>query len=286
MKKLGKNKKIKILLFLIVLGLGLFSSSTSLARVTCPPNNGNVCNFVNWPRSPLGTGINPTCENGKCIYAELPTLIRYFYDWGIALGGLATFIALLIAGFLYITSIGNPQQMADAKDRIIWSFFGLIFLLSSWLILNTINPQLTTFRPLVLSLEAAKISPHQPCKKDADCPENHQCRIPPDQPPDQIQGRCFPRDIAIAPCRIAEVTFGDITKTVSRGKCVGVNWDTTAGKQITVVGVEPPDCLGALRFYTRERCHEHEEVPTFLVTNEQKKFSPGIVIQSMQLVAF
>ena len=59
------------------------------------------------------------------------------------LGGLLAFIALIIAGFLYLTSVGNPAKMKEAKDRVVWALGGLTLLLGSWLILNTINPQLT-----------------------------------------------------------------------------------------------------------------------------------------------
>ncbi|HBK72340.1 MAG TPA: hypothetical protein DDZ39_11920, partial [Flavobacteriaceae bacterium] len=75
-------------------------------------------------------------------------LIAYLYEWGIALGGLAAFVALLIAGFVYMTSVGDPTKMKEAMDRIKSALLGLIFLLSSYLILNTINPELTTLRPI------------------------------------------------------------------------------------------------------------------------------------------
>jgi hypothetical protein len=42
--------------------------------------------------------------------------------------------------------MGEPAKLGEAKDRIRSAFFGLILLLGSWLILNTINPQLTTFK--------------------------------------------------------------------------------------------------------------------------------------------
>jgi len=76
--------------------------------------------------------------------SSITELVAYFYEWGIALRGLAAFIALVSAGFQYLTSMGDPAKMKDAKDRIVSAILGLILLLSSWLILNTINPKLTT----------------------------------------------------------------------------------------------------------------------------------------------
>lgn len=90
---------------------------------------------IDWPPSPMGTTLNDA--------TTLTGLTKYLYEWGIALGGLAAFIALLIAGFLYLTSIGDPQKMADARGRIVMALFGLVLLLAAWIILNTINPDLT-----------------------------------------------------------------------------------------------------------------------------------------------
>jgi len=88
-----------------------------------------------WPPSPLGTQLT------AC--AILTDMVRYFYEWGLFIGGLAVFISLLIGGFLYLTSIGNPSRMTEAKDRIFSALIGLILLFSIYLILNTINPELT-----------------------------------------------------------------------------------------------------------------------------------------------
>lgn len=90
---------------------------------------------VGWPNSPMGTSLT--------INSSLTDLIKYFYEWGIALGGFAAFIALVIAGFQYLTSAGDAGRMKDAMDRIKSAGLGLVLLLSSFLVLNTINPQLT-----------------------------------------------------------------------------------------------------------------------------------------------
>jgi len=92
---------------------------------------------IGWPKSPMGTLMN------GCT--TLPVMIKYFYEWGVLLGGLATFIALVMAGFQYLTSVGDPNKMKDARGNIISAILGLTLVLASWLVLNTINPDLTTF---------------------------------------------------------------------------------------------------------------------------------------------
>jgi len=120
MRGFVKNKK--LIIFLIILGVFNIGSVVFALQVA-------------WPPSPLGTSLNDD--------SELPTFIGYLYEWGISIGGFLVFIALIIAGFQYLGSIGNPAMMRGAKDRIISALLGLALLLGSWLILNTINPQLT-----------------------------------------------------------------------------------------------------------------------------------------------
>ncbi len=96
---------------------------------------------INWPSSPL-TRVSLSGDS------EFHDLIAYVYGWGIGLGGLLTFIMFVIAGIEWMTSGGNPNKQAKAKARITSTLLGLSLLLSSWLILNTINPQLTVLTPL------------------------------------------------------------------------------------------------------------------------------------------
>ena len=96
---------------------------------------------LDWPPSPTGIDLN-NLTTGR----ELAEMIAYFYEWGISIGGLAAFFALVMAGFQYLTSVGDPGKMADARDRISSAITGLLLLLASFLILNVINPELTTLR--------------------------------------------------------------------------------------------------------------------------------------------
>jgi hypothetical protein len=161
------NKDKKILLFLVAfLLLGLVSKvlavdcSKILTQSTCETTqecdwdtvSGKCCGTteVKWPNSPFGTSI-ARCTN-------VTGMVKYFYEWGIALGGLAAFISLIIGGFQYLTSMGEPARLAEAKDRIKSAFFGLILLLGSWLILNAINPQLTTLKA---KLELVTVTPEE-----------------------------------------------------------------------------------------------------------------------------
>jgi len=95
---------------------------------------------IQWPSSPMGTPLTPD--------TRFHEFISYIYEWGISLGGIAVFIMLVWAGIEYLTSAGDPGKMRSAIKRIKSSILGLALLLTSWLILNTINPQLVRLAPL------------------------------------------------------------------------------------------------------------------------------------------
>jgi hypothetical protein len=116
---------------------------------------------VDWPASPLG-GYTLD-ENSR-----LADLVGYFFGWGVSLGGLAVFIALIIAGIQYITSVADPKKLNEAKDRIKSAAIGLALLLSSWAIFNLINPNLTSMETNLYSPKELKIE-RAPCSSASDC---------------------------------------------------------------------------------------------------------------------
>ena len=72
----------------------------------------------------------------------LPDYVKYIFNLSIIIGGLVAFGVFILGGAKHLTSAGDPTKMSDAKDQIFAGFLGLIILLSSYLILTTINPQL------------------------------------------------------------------------------------------------------------------------------------------------
>jgi len=76
----------------------------------------------------------------------LPEYVKYIFMFAIVAAGLLALLMMVIAGVQWSASVGNPGKMQDAKDKIFSALLGLAILVSSWLILNTINPQLTYLR--------------------------------------------------------------------------------------------------------------------------------------------
>lgn len=77
---------------------------------------------------------------------DFPLYVKYIFNFGVSIVGIVIFGALLYNGFLYLTSVGDPGKMNEAKSGVISAFFGAIILLSSVLLFNTINPQLTKIK--------------------------------------------------------------------------------------------------------------------------------------------
>ncbi len=76
--------------------------------------------------------------------------IKYIFNFIIIFSGLVALGALIRAGVIFLTSSGKPERLTAARQQIISAFWGMIILLSSYIILTTINPRLTVFPALSL----------------------------------------------------------------------------------------------------------------------------------------
>lgn len=118
------SKKQKFILAGIFSSLALFVAFFAEARKL----------EVNYPKLP---GLEPLTDS-----TTLPDLILYIFNLSILMGGLIAFGAIIFAGFLFLTSGANPGLRLKAKTRLQQVLLGIVVLLSSYLILNTINPEL------------------------------------------------------------------------------------------------------------------------------------------------
>ncbi len=101
-------------------------------------------------------------------------IFLYAYYALVIVGGIVAFGSLVLGGvqwFLYGGMVpaaeGKPPQMSEAKKRVITSFVGLIILLSSWIVLNSIDPKLLelpnlSFEKQVARVEKPRLCPAEP----------------------------------------------------------------------------------------------------------------------------
>ena len=78
------------------------------------------------------------------------TTVQNFYNYIIYVSGIIAIVFLIKGGFLYLTSTGKPEQVEKAKKQILAVFWGGIIILSSYIILSTINPRLVEFESFEL----------------------------------------------------------------------------------------------------------------------------------------
>lgn len=83
----------------------------------------------------------------------LPEYFKYIFNAIVFFSGLVAFLVLVKSGFQYLTSTGELAKMKDARDGIKSALLGVLIILSSYLILTTINPEL-----VVLSLEKSDVA--------------------------------------------------------------------------------------------------------------------------------
>ena len=96
---------------------------------------------VNYPTI-LGIGIG----NGT-----LPEYAKYFFNLGMGLAGFIAVISVAVGGIYYLIDYGKGKFTSEGKDRIKSGILGLLIVFCSYLIANTINPNLVIFKLNTLS---------------------------------------------------------------------------------------------------------------------------------------
>jgi len=73
-----------------------------------------------------------TLQGFECIFANVLSVI-------VPLAGLASFVTLIIGGFQYLTSAGDPKQAQKANSIITGAVIGLVVTMGVWFIFRFLN---------------------------------------------------------------------------------------------------------------------------------------------------
>lgn len=106
------------------------------------------------PASSPAAPLEPP-EPGEKVSLGIAQLIGNFYQWALGIGGLLALGVLIFGGILYTISAGNASRQDDAKGWLLGALMGILLLFGSYLILNTINPELTKLKDLKLIVNEA-----------------------------------------------------------------------------------------------------------------------------------
>lgn len=121
-------------------GAECYNSATGNQRSTSEVTSTNLT-YV--PLEPF-VGVNQT---GQATFGEL---LSGFFKLLINVGAFFAVVVLVVGGITYMVSESTVNKLIG-KERVKAAFIGLAILGASWLILNTINPELITFNKDLLS---------------------------------------------------------------------------------------------------------------------------------------
>ncbi|HPL93098.1 MAG TPA: pilin [bacterium] len=151
----------------------------------------------------------------------LPEYINKIYKWMIGAGLVLVGIMVTVGGFMYVSSAGDAKTVASGKKYIVNSLIGMLLLVSSYLILNTINPDVTTMEVLEVSTIEQKTMPTGICACDSnsDCPQaNTYCMSSSDTTPFNPK---VSSDVAEALSSVFNIFMGVATLPMGVGTTIG-----------------------------------------------------------------
>lgn len=144
-----KSKLTLFLLSLIFLGVATANvASGSERNFTFTPQVGIPdSNFQTDQKIPIGEE-----RNGTRSSTLLADYISSFYTYALNILGVLAVLVLMAGGVQWIISGGNTKKIESAKKMIGGSFLGGFLLLGSYLLLNTINPELTKLPAIEMTM--------------------------------------------------------------------------------------------------------------------------------------
>lgn len=77
--------------------------------------------------------------------APIANYVSEIYKYASGAVGILAAVMMMVAGLMWVTAGGNPGKIGEAKEIIVASLSGMVLVLTSYLILNQVNPGLTSF---------------------------------------------------------------------------------------------------------------------------------------------
>ncbi len=101
-------------------------------------------NLLCQTESAVGTGLAKDSLAGSGITHtdNFGDFVKKMVNFSLPYLALAAFLGYVIAGFMYVTALGNDEQMQKAKKIIVWVSIGLILVILSYAITNLLTGEL------------------------------------------------------------------------------------------------------------------------------------------------
>ena len=100
--------------------------------------------MINWlkKKAPAPAAFATLSLPCQATDVQLGVCINEIYLWAVGIVGLVAFARIVYAGIMYLQAAGKPGDVKEAKTIIYNSILGIVLLFSSYIILQTINPEL------------------------------------------------------------------------------------------------------------------------------------------------
>lgn len=156
MKFLKHKNKIFILLI-----LGFIVSAGGVSAATAP-----------FPNYVLEVPIGSTTS-----VRDIADYINTIYTFGVGIIGIVATVMIMFGGMKWLLAAGSQSKIGEAKEIMTSAIVGLVLALTSFLILNTINPALVTMSSTAVEIievvpyveEGSTAEAGGSCEEDADC---------------------------------------------------------------------------------------------------------------------
>lgn len=93
--------------------------------------------------------------NDVATIQALECIILQFFHIIVLLAGLAVFVMIIISGFKWLASGGNPKAVESARNTVTYAVLGLALIIGIWFILQFIE----TFTGLTVTKFTFPIAP-------------------------------------------------------------------------------------------------------------------------------
>jgi len=80
-------------------------------------------------------------------FGTLETVVGNIANYALYLSAAIAIIFIIIGGYKYLTSLGNPEAIQQAKNTIVWAIAGLILVLLAFLIIKYIETNIAPDKP-------------------------------------------------------------------------------------------------------------------------------------------
>lgn len=77
--------------------------------------------------------------DGIATLACLPAIFKLLIYWALVFAGVVAVFLIVLSGFKFVTSGGDPKQVGTARQTLTWAIIGLVIILVSFFIINLIS---------------------------------------------------------------------------------------------------------------------------------------------------